>query len=228
MARLIVVDDEPAFRDMVAGFLVSAGHGVRATGDGSGLRRLLAEEPADLVLLDLGLPGEDGLSIARDLRARHGCGIIMLTGADGVIDRVVGLEIGADDYVTKPVSLPELAARVEAVMRRRRTLGTRVAFGAFTLDLKAWTVTDPQGLEMDLSAAEIDLIAAFATNPGKVLTRDDILRLAPAQGDDPMDRSIDSRIARLRRKLERRGVEGDLIGTARGAGYVYHPPQAAG
>jgi DNA-binding response OmpR family regulator len=222
MADIIVVDDEPGIRAMLIDYLTGAGHAVRAAGDGQALRDALSERTADLVLLDLNLPGEDGLSLTRYLRASHELGIVMLTGADGVIDRIVGLEVGADDYVTKPFSLAELAARIDAVLRRRRRMREgRLPFGPFTLDLKHWTLLEPDGTAVPLSGTEIDLIAAFATNEGKVLSRDDILRLAPAHGDDPIDRSIDTRITRLRRKLERDGLTGELITTSRGSGYIY-------
>jgi DNA-binding response OmpR family regulator len=207
---------------MLLDYLTSVNHAVRAAADGDALRAALSDRPADLVLLDINLPGEDGLSLTRYLRAAHQLGIIMLTGADAAIDRVVGLEVGADDYVTKPFSLPELAARIDAVLRRRHRMREgRIPFGPFTLDLKHWKLFEPNGAEIVLSGTEMDLVAAFATSEGKVLTRDDILRLAPAHGDDPIDRSIDTRIARLRRKLERDGLATDLIATARGSGYIY-------
>jgi DNA-binding response OmpR family regulator len=225
MAEIIVVDDEPGIRAMLVDYLSGVSHVVREAADGPALRRALADRAADLVLLDLGLPGEDGLSLARHLRASHELGIVMLTAADAMIDRVVGLEVGADDYVTKPFSLPELSARIDAVLRRRQRLREgRIPFGPFTLDLRDWKLLAPDGTTLALSGTEIDLIAAFATNEGKVLSRDDILRLAPAHGDDPIDRSIDTRITRLRRKLERDGLDTDLIATSRGSGYIYKAP----
>jgi DNA-binding response OmpR family regulator len=207
---------------MIEDFLGLKGHAIRSTASGDGLNALMAEETPDLIILDLNLPGEDGLSIARRLRDHRELGIIMLTGAVDLVDRVVGLEIGADDYVTKPFSLNELEARIEAVLRRRRFSGEDVIpFGAFSLDLKRWKLFEPNGNEVALFPTEIDLIAAFATRAGKLLSRDEILRLAPAHGSDPIDRSIDSRIKRLRRKLEQNGQNGDLIETARGNGYIY-------
>lgn len=222
MARIIVVDDEPALARMVEDYLSGAGHAVSLAPDGAALRTLLANEAAELVLLDIGLPGESGLDLLTFLRAEHDLGVIMLTGAGDVDDRVVGLERGADDYVPKPFSLPELKARIEAVLRRRRTMQAGlVAFGALRLDLKNWSLLGPDGDVLPLIGTEIDLIAAFATNPETVLSRDDILRLAPAHGDDPLDRSIDTRITRLRAKFERLGLDPDLIRTARGSGYIY-------
>lgn len=222
MADLIVVDDDLPLSGMIEDFLTMQGHAVRCAASGESLNTLMTSDPADLIILDLNLPGEDGLSIARRMRDRHDLGIIMLTGAIDLVDRVVGLEIGADDYITKPFSLNELHARIEAVLRRRRFNGENViAFGAFSLDLKRWKLFEPNGEEVPLFPTEIDLIAAFATRAGKLLSRDDILKLAPAHGSDPIDRSIDSRIKRLRRKLEQSGQNGDLIETTRGSGYIY-------
>ncbi len=227
MANVIVVDDDPALRAMLEDALTMAGHMVRVAGDAAELDKLLENDVPELAVLDVSLPGEDGLSIARRLRQSHDLGIIMLTGADDVVDKVAGLEVGADDYVTKPFSLREFAARMDAVLRRRRFLDVdTVPFGIFSLDLKNWRLLDPAGAEVALFPTEIDLVAAFATNPGRMLNRDDILRLAPAYGADPMDRSIDTRITRLRRKLESTGYDSDLIHTARGSGYIYKGPSS--
>lgn len=220
MAHLIVCDDEPSLAAMLVDYLGSRGHQMRVASDGAALRRLVGEGETDLVILDLSLPGEDGLSLARWLRATREVGVIMLTGADGVVDRIVGLEVGADDYVTKPFSPAELAARIEAVLRRRRALGDVVRFGGCTVDLKRWKMFDARGEEIELAAPEIDLVVAFATNAGKVLAREELIHLAPAQGSDPLDRSIDNRVARLRRKLAQHGVAEDVIETVRGGGYV--------
>uniref|UniRef100_UPI0026225AF5 response regulator transcription factor n=1 Tax=uncultured Rhizobium sp. TaxID=155567 RepID=UPI0026225AF5 len=172
MADLIVIDDDEALSGMVADFLSMQGHTIRCAASGEALNSLMAAAGTDLILLDLNLPGEDGLSIARRLREHHDLGIIMLTGATDLVDRVVGLEIGADDYVTKPFSLHELHARIEAVLRRRRFNGEDiVSFGSFSLDLKRWKLFEPNGEEVVLFPTEIDLIAAFATRPGKLLSR---------------------------------------------------------
>ncbi len=222
MADMIAVDDEPAILRMLAEALEAQGHRLRLAQRGAELDRLLAQGVPDLVILDLGLPGEDGFSIARRLRQSHDIGIVMLTGAGDLVDRVAGLEVGADDYVTKPFSLAELNARIAAVLRRRRLAGQEiVAFGPLSLDLRRWRVLDAEGAPLPLFPTEVDLIAAFATHRGRVLSRDDLLRLAPAHGDDPLDRSIDTRITRLRRKLEQAGADGQLIQALRGNGYVY-------
>lgn len=222
MARIIVVDDDPSLARMVEDYLSGSGHHVSLAHDGYALRKLLADGETELVLLDIGLPGENGLDLLSFLRAEHDLGVIMLTGAGEVDDRIAGLDRGADDYVPKPFSLPELKARIDAVLRRRRTMQRGlVAFGAMRLDLKNWQLLGPDGAALPLMGTEIDLVAAFATNPETVLSRDDILRLAPAHGDDPLDRSIDTRITRLRSKFERLGLDPDLIRTARGSGYIY-------
>lgn len=215
MAELILVDDDPALRAMLEDFFAGGSHRLRAVEEGGALDLALDAAPADLALLDRGLPGEDGLAIARRLRAtRPAMGIVMLTGAGALEARVEGLAI-ADDYVAKPFSLAELKARVEAVLRRR---AGGLAFGLLTVDLVGWRVLGPAG-PLDLSPTEVDLIAAFASRPDAPLSRDDLLRLAPA-GDDVEDRSIDSRVSRLRRKLAALGL--DPIRTLRGSGYIYH------
>jgi DNA-binding response OmpR family regulator len=226
MAEIVVVDDEADLALMVAELLEMAEHTVRTAHDGKALRQAIAQRPADLVVLDRRLPGEDGLGLARWLREHHDPGIVILTGADGTLERILGLEIGADDYLAKPFEPAELVARVEAVLRRRRP-GARLpdgclAFGPYVLDRKARRLLDPAGREVPLAAMELELVAAFARHPGRVLSRDALLDLAPARGDDPFDRAIDNRITRLRRKLERDAAKPELIKTVRGAGYL-HP-----
>lgn len=221
MARIIVVDDEADIRDMLAEYLGAAGHVVRAAAAAPALEALLAEDAGvDLFVLDVGLPGRSGLDIARDLRARLDPGIVMLTGAGSTIDRIVGLEVGADDYLAKPVALPELAARIAAVLRRRVAPEGR-PFGRYALDLQAFCLRGPGGAPVELSPMEVDLVAAFATNPGRVLSRDELMLLAPPRDGDSNDRSIDHRVVRLRRKLEDDPDFPQLIKTVRGAGYVF-------
>jgi DNA-binding response OmpR family regulator len=227
VADIIVVDDDPKVRGMLADALALAGHSVRGAADGDELRRLMVR-PAELVILDVGLPGEDGFRLARWLREHHDPGIVMLTAADTVIDRVVGLETGADDYVTKPCVLAELKARIEAVLRRR---GARpghdmpegvVRFGPYRFDTRRFLLLGADGREVPLASTELDLVAAFALHPGRMLSREELLRLAPPRGEDSFDRSIDNRIARLRSKLEADPEKPELIKTLRGAGYI-HP-----
>lgn len=224
MARIAVVDDEVDVREMLADYLGSLGHEVVTAGDGPALEAILASGAAPaLFVLDVGLPGQDGFELARMLRARLDPGIVMLTGARDLVDRVVGLEIGADDYIAKPVALPELAARIEAVLRRRRPAGAAEAlpFGVYRLDLRAFRLLDSGGRRVELSPMEVDLVAAFATHPGRVLSRDDLMRLAPPRDDDSNDRSIDHRVTRLRRKLEADPEHPQLVKTVRGMGYVF-------
>ncbi|MBS7698802.1 MULTISPECIES: response regulator transcription factor [unclassified Chelatococcus] len=222
MADIIVVDDDPAFRARLEDGLSLAGHIVRTAEGAAALDELLVKPTPELIILDMGLPSEDGFSIARRLRHSRSLGIIMLTGADDVTHRVLGLEAGADDYMTKPFSLRELSARIDAVLRRRRVLESDILpFGVFSLDRKNWKLLDADGTELPLFPTEIDLVAAFAMNAGRMLSRDDLLQLAPAHGDDPLDRSIDTRITRLRRKLRNTRYACDPIETARGKGYVY-------
>lgn len=224
MARIAVVDDERDIREMLVDYLGRTGHHVLAAEHAPALEALLAAgEIPDLFVIDIGLPGQSGLDLARDLRARFDPGIVILTGAGDLVDRVVGLEIGADDYLGKPVELAELAARIAAVLRRRPA-GAAAAgpsFGPYSLDLRAFCLRDGSGHPVELSPMEVDLVAAFATNPGKVLTRDDLLRLAPPRDDDSNDRSIDHRVTRLRRKLEADPEHPQLIKTVRGVGYVH-------
>jgi DNA-binding response OmpR family regulator len=226
MAQIAVVDDERDIREMLADYLGAAGHEVVTAEDARSLEALLRRGAApDLFVLDIGLPGTDGLQLARDLRARLDPGIVMLTGAATTIDRVVGLEIGADDYVAKPFELSELAARIAAVLRRRRPARPADAsgprFGPYTLDLRAFCLRDATGALVNLSPMEVDLVAAFATNPGRVLSRDELMQLAPPRDDESHDRSIDHRITRLRHKLEADPDHPQLIKTVRGAGYVH-------
>jgi DNA-binding response OmpR family regulator len=226
MAEIIVVDDEPDIRIIVSEFLSHSGHCVRTAADGAALRALLDARVPDLVVLDVVMPGEDGLSIARALRAQHALGIIMLTASGTVVDRVVGLEIGADDYIVKPFEPRELLARVEAVLRRRKAPAQpplpegAVAIGRFVFDPARRTLTDGEGASIALTAKEAELLAVLAAHRGKVLTREALLDLLPAEGDEPFDRSIDSRIKRLRQKIEADPRKPALIKTVHGSGYM--------
>ena len=228
MAELIVVDDDKGLSGMLADYLTMSGHAVRVADHAGELDILMAATPPELLILDVSLPGEDGFSIARRMRRQFDIGIIMLTGAGELVDRVVGLELGADDYVTKPFSLPEMNARIEAILRRRRSNAPDVVpVGAFSLDLRRWALFDAKGEQIPLFPTEIDLVAAFVTNQGRLMSRDELLRLAPGNAADPIDRSIDKRIERLRRKLEKQGLDGDTIQTVRSDGYIYKGPTGA-
>ena len=202
--------------------------------NGTAMRRIIAEHPVDLVLLDVTMPGEDGFTLARFLRERYQVGIVMLTAANSTVDRVVGLEIGADDYLTKPFDPRELRARIKSVLRRiaaRPKAGpstpskasSGIPCGRCVLDLDAQRLLDARGTEVPITGMEFALLRAFATHPNRVLTRDQLLELAHYRGEDPFDRSIDIRIARLRRKIEIDPARPQTIKTLRGAGYIFIP-----
>ena len=235
---ILVVDDDPQVRGMLVEYLGSHGLRVHQAADGASAREVLATEALDLVLLDLAMPGEDGLSVARDLRARHDVGIIMVSASSDVVDRVVGLEVGADDYVSKPFDPRELLARIKSVLRRGRTplqaapANRRTRFGDFWLDVEARRLLDDRGGDVPLTTAEFALLEMFAARPNRVLSRDQILNLTQQRDWDPFDRSVDIRVARVRRKVERDPEKPRLIRTVRGAGYIYVPsspqPRPAG
>jgi len=217
---------------MLVDYLGTHGYEVAAAANGAQMRAALELQVPDVVLLDVGLPGEDGLSLARYLRERHRVGIIMVTAADGVVDRVVGLEMGADDYVSKPFDPRELRARLKSVLRRMHgdkspapgAERARPRIGRCTLDVEARRLLDADGNDIAITAMEFDLLKTFIEHPNKVLTRDRLLTLTRNREWEPFDRSIDIRIARLRRKVE---VDPDnplAIQTIRGAGYMFVPP----
>lgn len=233
-ARILIVDDEPDMRDTLKDYLGMHGYEVTEADSGEAMRAALAEAVPDLVMLDIGLPGEDGLTLARYLREHHDLAIIMVTGAGEVVDRIVGLEVGADDYVAKPVDLRELLARVKSVLRRYRNdaarasgadpdqPGTRrIDVGDCVLDIDARRLLRPDASEIPLTAMEFDLLKVLAERPNRVLSRDQLLNLTCNRDWDPYDRSIDIRIARLRRKIETDPENPRIIKTIRGHGYVF-------
>lgn len=232
---IVVVDDEPDIREMLRDYLSRHGFSVRAAADGSELDRLLAERPAELLVLDLNLPGgEDGLAIAQRIRKGTRVGIVMLTARGDVDERIRGLELGADDYVVKPAEPRELLARVRSVFRRlaaeaaRRSVeavppSRRVRFGGCELDLDAHRLLAADGQEVPLTAMEFDLLETFARHPGQVLSRDRISELAHNRPWQPMDRSIDIRITRLRQKIEADPADPKVLRTQRGEGYLFDP-----
>jgi two-component system phosphate regulon response regulator OmpR len=232
---VLIVDDDASIREMLAEYLGSHGFVTAQAGDGDAMRVEIERATPDVVLLDLRLPREDGIALARYLRERYDVGIIMVTGAGEVVDRIVGLEVGADDYVTKPFDPRELLARVKSVLRRtqaRPGAGTeaagaaaapRVRFGRCRLDLASRQLFDGDGREIPITAMEFDLLKVFADHPGKALSRDRILTLTKNREWDPYDRSIDIRIARLRRKVEADPEHPVVIRTMRGVGYMFVP-----
>ena len=235
--KIIVVDDEEHICEMVADYLNGQGFSARAASGGAALDTLLPDFLPDLILLDVNMPHEDGLSVARRLRANGDIPVIMVTAADDVVDRIVGLEVGADDYVTKPFDLRELKARIRAVLRRGNTRATvaqqaapdlpeepaTLPFGRMTVDRAGRRLLRSDGTEEAVTAMEFDLIEAFIDNPYRVLSRDRLLDLAHRKNDDPFDRSIDIRITRLRKKIEEDPSKPQTIKTVRGAGYIYSP-----
>jgi two-component system phosphate regulon response regulator OmpR len=234
--HILVVDDEPDLRDMLEEYLSKQGFTVGTAENGTALRELIENQPADLVLLDINMPGEDGLSLARYLREHHQVGIIMLTAAGDVVDRIVGLEMGADDYIPKPFDPRELLARIKSVLRRSAAgpqepaapdLENQVRFGRCLLNLDSHKLFDTQGKEVHLTSMEFDLLQAFATHPNRVLSRDQLLDLAHKRDWDPFDRSIDIRITRIRRKIEDDPAKPQTIKTVRGAGYIFVPSRSA-
>jgi DNA-binding response OmpR family regulator len=229
---VLVVDDDASIRAMIAEYLASHGYSVAQAADGEGMRSEIERTAPDVVLLDLRLPREDGLTLARYLRERYDVGIIMVTGAAETVDRIVGLEMGADDYVTKPFDPRELLARIKSVMRRTQArppasaepaMRRRVPFGHCNLDLASHQLFDAEGNEIPVTTMEFDLLRIFVENPAKALSRDRILNLTKNREWDPYDRSVDIRIARLRRKVEPDPEHPQLIRTVRGVGYMYVP-----
>jgi two-component system phosphate regulon response regulator OmpR len=229
--RVLVVDDDPAVRAMLTDYLTEHGYDVAVAAGGEAMRAELARTLPAVVLLDVGLPGEDGLTLARYVRERYDLGIIMVTGADDVIDRVAGLEVGADDYIAKPFDPRELRARLKSVLRRlqgksapeAKALRELVTIGACTLNLRSRELRDAKGREVPITAMEFSLLKTFLEHPNQVLSRDQLLSLTRNREWEPFDRSIDIRIARLRRKIEEHPERPKAIKTVRGGGYMYIP-----
>lgn len=233
-AHVLVVDDEPELREMVEEYLGKQGFKVTTAANGAAMREIVAEQPIDLVLLDIRMPGEDGLSLARFLREHYSVGIIMVTAMGEVVDRIVGLEMGADDYLGKPFDPRELLARVKSVLRRSSstpktdeispTKGkTGIKFRDYILNLESNQLFNNAGVEIPITGMEFDLLKAFITHPNRVLTRDQLLDLAHNRNWDPFDRSIDVRITRIRRKIEQDPAKPQIIKTVWGKGYIFMP-----
>ncbi len=241
--RVLIVDDDASVREMLAEYLRTHGYEVALADRGTAMREAIEATLPDVVLLDVNLPGEDGLTLARFLREHYDVGIIMVTGAGDVVDRVAGLEVGADDYVAKPFDLRELRARVKSVLRRMQarapektapsehagsgSAALRVPVGTCALDLQAHRLFAADGQEIPLTAMEFDLLKVFVERPNQVLNRDQLLTLTRNREWEPFDRSIDIRIARVRRKIEADAEHPQAIRTVRGSGYMYVPPHGA-
>ena len=246
--HIAVLDDEVEITQLLATYLRGHGYRVTPVHNGRSLMALMPLDPPALVLLDLGLPGEDGFLIARQLREHWRCGLVIVTGRGDSVDKVVGLEVGADDYVTKPFDLRELLARIKAVLRRLSpenlageprsvtvgavpaqsptapdTLAGKLCFAGWQLDTAARRLTNPHGVEVALTGGEFDLLRAFAQHAGRVLSRDFLLEQTRGREAGPFDRTIDVQVGRLRRKLEPGTQEPQLIKSVRGAGYILTP-----
>jgi len=231
--HIAVVDDEAQIREAVGEYLELHGFNVSLADGGAALEEIIAQErPVDLAILDLNMPGEDGLTIARRLREHSDIGIIILTAAGQTLDRIIGLEIGADDYMGKPFDLRELLARVKSVLRRVASTASsnggeqdqdEISVGRLTLNTAMRKLFDENGAEIQLTSMEYDLLQVFASHANHVLNRDQLLDLSHSQNTDPFDRSIDVRIARLRRKIEKDPTKPQILKTIRGAGYMFVP-----
>ncbi|MCV3767076.1 response regulator [Rhizobium sp. TRM95796] len=226
--HILVVDDDQRIRQMLARYFEDEGYRVTAVADGAAMRDALRSDAFDIVLLDLMLPGESGLELARDIRARFETPIIMLTGKDDVLDRIVGLELGADDYMSKPFHLREVLARIRTVLRRRApprqeapAEADQVIFEGWTLDLSRRSLTRADGQMVDLTTGEFDMLAVMARNAGRVLSRDRLMDLTRGRNLEAFDRTIDAQIARLRKKIEDDPANPQIIKSVRGIGYVF-------
>jgi two-component system phosphate regulon response regulator OmpR len=229
---VFVVDDDPEIRQFLQDYLSEHGYRVLVAPDGPAARALLAEQVPAVVLLDVGLPGEDGLTLARWLREHFEVGIIMVSGAGETIDRIVGLEVGADDYLAKPFDPRELRARLKSVLRRYQRSAApappaettrRVAVGAGLLDLDSCQLFGAEGQEIPLTRLEFELLRVFVARPNRPLSRDQLMMLTQNRDWDPYDRSLDIRVVRLRRKIEADPDHPRSIRTVRGIGYLYVP-----
>ncbi len=238
MPHILVVDDDHRVRDLLNRYFTEEGFEVTEAADGTAMRAALAGASFDLVLLDLVIPGDDGLALAREIRAESDLPIIMLTGKGKMLDRVIGLEMGADDYIAKPFHLREVLARVKTVLRRgsgpsiaaERTApvapnaGERLSFAGWELDLGRRELRRAGGKAVDLTTGEFNLLQAFVQNPQRVLNRDRLMDLVRHQDWNAYDRSIDTQVGRLRKKIETDPAKPELIKTVRGAGYSFAVP----
>jgi two-component system, OmpR family, response regulator len=226
-----VVDDDPAIRRMLTRYFEDEGFRVSTAESGPGMRTAMAKGGVDVVLLDLVLPGEDGIQLARELRASSKLGIIMLTGRTDIVDRVVGLEVGADDYIPKPFHLREVHARVKSVLRRIKTVPATPPTGSsdelayrfegWRLEATRRQLIAPSGQEVSLTTGEFDLLLALVQRPGRVLDRDTLMELTRGRDWEAFDRSVDAQVSRLRKKIETDPADPKLVKSVRGVGYVF-------
>jgi DNA-binding response OmpR family regulator len=225
--NLLVVDDDEDIRELLRTYLGSVGYTVLEAADAKALRAVLTTHPVDLILLDQRLPDADGLVLAREIRADSDVGIIIITGFGQPVDRILGLELGADDYVAKPVDLRELLARIRSVLRRRASRPTEppgaLGFEGWSIDPSARRLTAPGGGVVELTTGDFDLLMIFARHPNRVLSRDEIMNALHHRDAGPYDRAIDVQVGRLRRKVEPDPARPVLIKSVRGAGYLFAP-----
>lgn len=227
--HILIVDDDAEIRSLLREYLQKQGYRVTAVADGRGLRAAVDTSRPDVIILDLMLPGEDGLALCRELRARSEVPIIMLTARGDETDRIVGLELGADDYVAKPFSPRELLARIKSVLRRARSLPDNLKpeeagwfrFAGWTLDVATRNLTSPQGVVVALSGTDFRLLRVFLDHANRVLTRDQLVDLMLSRDAGPYDRAIDVQVSRLRQRLGEDAKEPVIIKTVRGQGYVF-------
>lgn len=232
-ARILVVDDDPSLRSLVGVFLGAHGYQIFEADGGAAMRAILERESIDLVILDVMMPGEDGLSLARGLAAHQDVAIIFVSALGSETDRIIGLEVGADDYVAKPASPRELLARVRAVLRRRRGSDpgpgkeATFLFDGWRLDLARRILHDPKKIVISLSDGDFSLLRVFVERPRRVLNRDQLLELSRGPESDSFDRAIDTQVSRLRRKLSGRSSS-EIIRTVRSEGYMFLPSVTRG
>jgi two-component system OmpR family response regulator len=224
--RLLIVDDDPDITELITSYFTTQGFDVTAAHSADQMRQALDRELIDLVLLDIGLPDGDGIALTRTLRERWHGAVIIVSGKGDSVDRIVGLEVGADDYVTKPFELRELLARAKSVLRRVGTTAAApdrevLAFEGWRIDLQARTLHNPRSEEVELTTGEFDLLTVFVRHPNRVLSRDQILDLTRNRPAGPFDRTIDVQVGRLRRKIEKDAERPALIKAVRGAGYIF-------
>ncbi len=232
MHKILVVDDDQAIRDILSRYLAKEGYEVQTAPDGQEMFQVLAAAEFDLIVLDLMMPGEDGLELTKEIRKTSAIPIIILTGKGDEVDRIIGLEVGADDYMAKPFNPREVLARIKAVMRRveagkqaPRDEGEQnkgvATFESWRLDLAARELTSPDGEKVGLTAGEFNLLEALVTNAQRVISRDRLLDLTGGVDRDSFDRSVDVQIMRLRRKVEQDPHDPKIVKTVRGAGYMF-------
>lgn len=233
LSHLLVVDDDPRIRNLLTRYFEAEDYAVACAADGTEMRMLMRQNRFDAVLLDLSLPGgQDGLDLAREIRSQSDIPIMMLTGRDDVVDRIVGLEIGADDYIAKPFHLREVHARLKSILRRRGAARAAkeasrpedeevLSFEGWSLNVSRRSLHDPRRQEVDLTTGEFDMLVALIRHAGRVLTREQLMDMTRGRALEAFDRAVDAQIVRLRRKIEADPARPQLVKSVRGVGYVF-------